>query len=132
MSFAGIRPWPAAAGLYAILQAPSATHAPHSANVTVARPAANGLSMVTLRCGPSSGLRSNSLDGEPIVNSPGGITTISGQVSHSLNTSFGFSAHSSTAERAVVVREDTVNGVVEGALQPGSSRAGGRTTATLS
>src|SRR5688572_32130072 len=56
------RPQPRSSGL--CLQLAAATHKPHSANVTSNLPTAKGLSMVTLRCGPSSTLRPSSLTGE--------------------------------------------------------------------
>ena len=41
--------------------------------------------VVTVRCGPSSPLRSGSSSGEPILKLPAGMTTISGQVAQSRN-----------------------------------------------
>src|SRR5262249_8890477 len=41
-----------------------------------------------------------------MVKLPGGITTISGHLSHSLKTSFGLSAHSSAADRGPAARFD--------------------------
>jgi len=43
--------------------------------------------------------------GEPIVKLPAGTTTISGQVAHSLNLSFDFNAHSSTADSGAADRD---------------------------
>src|SRR5215831_15808285 len=71
------------------VQPAAATHASHCAKVTSYLPAANGRAKVTLRCGPSSGLRPRSLGGDPIMNSPAGTTIISGQSAQSRNTSLG-------------------------------------------
>src|SRR5215831_15637313 len=71
------------------VQPAAATHASHCAKVTSYLPAANGCAKVTLRCGPSSGLRPRSLGGDPIMNSPAGTTIISGQSAQSRNTSLG-------------------------------------------
>ena len=71
------------------VQPASATHASHCAKVTSYLPAAKGWAKVTLRCGPSSWLRPRSLGGDPIMNSPAGTTTISGQAAQSRNASLG-------------------------------------------
>src|SRR5262252_8709578 len=62
-----------------------------------------------------------SFAGEPMVKLPAGTTTISGHLSHSLNTSFGFSAHSSTADSGCADRDD--NDTVIGALLQGPDGA---------
>ena len=73
------------------VQPAPATHASHCAKVTSYLPAAKGCAKVTLRCGPSSGLRPRSLGGDPIMNSPAGTTTISGQSAQSRNASLAAS-----------------------------------------
>src|SRR6516162_5161453 len=79
----------------AFAQAPAATQASHSANVTSVRPTANGLTIVTSCCGPSEAARSFSLLGEPIINLPAGTTIIVGQpVAHSVNSAPGVAAFS--------------------------------------
>src|SRR5262249_32959183 len=60
-------------------QPPTRTQASQSSNVTSYRDTANGLAIVTGCCGPSFGKRPFSLTGDPIRNSPAGMTTIMGQ-----------------------------------------------------
>src|SRR5262249_12936850 len=71
------------------VQPAAATHHSHCAKLASYLPAANGCAKVTLRGGPSSGLRPRSLGGDPIMNSPAGTTIISGQSAQSRNTSLG-------------------------------------------
>jgi hypothetical protein len=61
-------------------------------------PTANGRAIVTLRRGSSLPARPSSPAAEPIRNSPGGTTTISGHSWHSLNWSLGFSSRSSVGD----------------------------------
>jgi hypothetical protein len=60
-----------------------------------------------------------------MVKLPAGTTTISGQLSHSRNTSFGFSARSSAAESGVVPHrkesETAQGGIVAGGTPVGFS-----------
>src|SRR5689334_19714668 len=69
------------------VQPAAAMHASHCAKVTSYLPTANGCAKLTLRCGPSSGLRPRSLAGDPMMNSPAGTAIISGQSEQSRNTS---------------------------------------------
>src|SRR6516162_5023518 len=80
----------------ALAQAPAATQASHSANVTSVLPTAKGLAIVTSCCGPSnSSSRPFSPSGEPMLDLPAGTTTIVGQpVTHSLNSDPGLAAFS--------------------------------------
>src|SRR5262249_4387936 len=71
------------------VQPAAATHASHWAKVTSYLPAAKGCAKVTLRCGPSSGLRPRSLGGDPIMNSPAGTAIISGHSAQSWNVFLG-------------------------------------------
>src|ERR1043166_763932 len=87
------RPHPSSEGAWPA-QPPAATHASHSSNVTAKRPTANGFAKTTVCCGPSSGPRSGSACGEPMMSVPAGIVTISGQRSHSLKLTPGSSARS--------------------------------------
>lgn len=84
----GCRPRPHPGSLGRYWQPDADTQASHSAYVTSNRPAANALAIVTQCCGPSTNALWLSSAGEPIVNAPAGTTTISGQVSQSLNVSF--------------------------------------------
>src|SRR4029077_13894703 len=66
------------------MQSPLAAQASHSAKVTTNLDAANGFSIVTLCCGASVSWWPGSALGDPVVNDPPGITTISGQSAQSL------------------------------------------------
>src|SRR5262245_5994282 len=88
----GRLPRPQSLSLGLCVQPAAATHPSHCVKVTSYLPAANGRAKVTLRCGPSSGLRPRSLGGDPIMNSPAGTTIISGQSTQSRNPSFGAAA----------------------------------------
>src|SRR4051812_17428649 len=94
---------------------------------------ANALSIVTGCWGPSSLSRPGSLAGEPIVKLPAGTTTISGHLSHSLNTFFGLSAHSSAADSGSGARVDqeTLIGAVPHGPAGTDGTSGGMTMATL-
>src|SRR5215510_14562679 len=96
------RPHPSSPGLY--LHAPAVTQASHCANVTSNLPTANGLTMVTLRCGPSEASCPSSLAGDPIRKVPAGTTTISGHWWHSVKLSFGLSPRSSAAVKGLGAR----------------------------
>jgi hypothetical protein len=58
-----------------------------------------------MRCGPSFLSRSFSLAGDPMVKLPAGTTTISGQLSHSLKLSFGFSPRSAATDSGAAHRD---------------------------
>src|ERR1700722_14053503 len=92
-------------------------------------PIANALVIITECCGPSSSNRTFSFFGQPIMKLPAGTTTISGHLSHSLNTSFGLRERSSVDDRGAAHREvrDTVCALHGLAL--GRAAAGGATTA---
>jgi hypothetical protein len=105
-----------------------ATNAPNSSTVTWNLPAANGFTIVTECCGPSFSCRLASLAGDPIMNEPAGTTTISGHFSHSLNMSFGLSAHCSLADSGCAEREDRDASVVP--PQGPAGTIGGTTAAT--
>src|SRR5262245_33134320 len=84
-----------------------------------------------MRCsGPSLAARPGSVVGEPIVNSPAGMTTISGQLAHSWNVSLVLSARSSGGVSGV---NDLTAGVIPtaGVAACGGvgGGAGGATTA---
>jgi hypothetical protein len=66
------------------------------------------------------------------VKRPTGTTTISGQAAHSLKTSFGLSAHSSSANNGVAARDDT-DTATEGRGPPHGEpgRTGGATAAIV-
>src|SRR5205814_9542922 len=78
-------------------QPPTDAQAAQSLNDTSYLETANGLAIVTLCWGSSSGIRCFSVGCDPIMNSPAGTTTISGQsLAHSLKACPGFSARSAS------------------------------------
>src|SRR5262249_34165043 len=88
----------------------------HSSNVTENLPTANGAAIATDTCASPSD-RSGSVTGDPIVNVPVGMTTISAQVGQSLNISFGFRQRISLSTRASMPSHRGVDGA-------GGARAG--------
>src|SRR5262249_26245763 len=94
-------------------QPPTDTQASQSINVTSYLETANGLAIVTLCWGPSSGIRPFSVGGDPIMNSPAGTTTISGQsLAHSLKACPDFSSRSASGLSTYARTSATIYGPI--------------------
>src|SRR6516165_2234312 len=98
MLIAGFWPRPQELSLIPWVQSPYVTQVSHSSNVSSNLATANGLTILTVCCGPSQAWRPFSVGGDPIMNSPAGTTIISGQsLAHSRKASPALSARSASA-----------------------------------